>query len=64
MFFKKSKLIIYTILFFIISSFIMPIYSFAFDEDDVYVWSNNSSSVSTSISPSNEEQSENLKSSR
>ena len=59
MFLEKAKLFIYIILFFIIFSLIIPIYSFAIDEDSIYVWSNNTSSVSTSISPSNDEQNEN-----
>lgn len=54
MFFKKSKTLIYIILLAILLSFIIPAYSLA--EDSVYVWSNNSSTVSTSIVPSEDEQ--------
>ena len=56
MFIKKNKTLVYITLFSLILSFIIPIYSFASDEDNIYVWSNNSSSVSTSISPSTNEQ--------
>ncbi len=56
MFIKRNKTLIYIILFSIFISFIIPIYSFAFDEESIYVWSNNSSSVSTSISPSTSKQ--------
>lgn len=45
---KNSKILIYTILAILIITFLVPIYSFAFDEDSIYVWSNTSSSVSTS----------------
>lgn len=61
MLFKKSKILIYILLSLLILSF--ATYSLAFDEDSIYVWSNNSSSVSTSISPSSyEQQTDNLNS--
>ena len=61
MLFKKSKILIYILLSLLILSF--TTYSLAFDEDSIYVWSNNSSSVSTSISPSSyEQQTDNLNS--
>ena len=44
---KILKFLIYTVSFIFILNFIIPIYSFAFDEDSIYVWSNNSSYVST-----------------
>ena len=55
---KKS--LIYITLSILIISLILTTYSLAFDEDSIYVWSNNSSSVSTSISPSLDEQQENI----
>ena len=58
---KKS--LIYITLSILIISLILTTYSLAFDEDSIYVWSNNSSSVSTSISPSLDEQQENIYSS-
>ena len=58
MFLKKS--LAYIILSILILSLVLTTSSFAFDEDSIYVWSNNSSSVSTSISPSlNEQQADN-----
>ena len=56
MFYKKAKILIYITLFLLILSLIFTSYSFALDEDSIYVWSNNSSSVPTSISPNSEEQ--------
>lgn len=35
----------------LVLNFVIPICSFAIDEDSIYVWSNNSSSVSTSNTP-------------
>lgn len=58
MFLKNSKILIYIILSLLILSF--STYSFAFDTDSIYVWSNNSSSVCTSISPSSHEQNDNF----
>lgn len=52
--FKKINFFIYTVSFIFILNFIVPIYSFAFDKDSIYVWSNNSSSVPT-VNTSNEE---------
>jgi len=51
MFFKKSKFSIYILLTLIIFNFIIPICSYAIAEDSIYVWSNNSSSISTSTIP-------------
>jgi len=45
---KKLKTLIYIILFVFALNFILPVYSFAIDKNSIYVWSNNSSSVSTS----------------
>ena len=60
MFLKKNNILIYMTLTFILLSFIIPIYSFAISDESVYVWSNNSNSISTSISPSTTEQNANL----
>lgn len=57
MFFRKSKLFIYIFLLSIFLHFIIPFASFALDKDSVYVWSNSSSSVPTSILPTNNEES-------
>lgn len=57
-FIKKSKLYIYIIIS-IMFSFIISTYSFAFSDESIYVWSNNSDSISTSISPSTSEQDSN-----
>lgn len=53
------KILIYIILSIIVLSLIIPTFSLAFNQDSVYVWSDFASSVSTSISPSEEEQQEN-----
>ena len=45
---KKYKILIYMLLPLFVLNFILPIYSFAIDEDSVYVWSSTSSSISTS----------------
>ena len=45
---KKSKILIYILLFLLILNFVIPICSFAIDEDSIYVWSNHSSTISTS----------------
>ena len=60
MFLKKNNLLIYMTLAFILLSFIIPTFSFAISDESVYVWSNNSNSISTSISPSLTEQNANL----
>lgn len=61
MLFKKS--LIYITLSTLIISLILTTSSFAFTKDSIYVWSNNSSSISTSISPSSaEQQTDNLSS--
>ena len=39
-------------MFLLILNFVIPICSFAIDEDSIYVWSNNPSSISTSNTPS------------
>ena len=59
MFFRKSKLLIYIFLLSIVLHFIIPFTSFALDKDSVYVWSNNSSLVPTSISPNSNEENTN-----
>lgn len=48
MFSKKSKILIYILFFLLILNFMLPFHTFAIDEDSIYVWSNNSSSISTS----------------
>ena len=57
MFLKKSKILIYILLLLFTLNLTLPICSFAIDEDSIYVWSNSSSSVSTSSTPVNETQS-------
>jgi len=64
MFSKKSKILIYMILSLFILNFILPIYSFAIDNDSIYVWSNTSSSVSTSTVPTEEPENVNQDNSR
>ena len=51
MFLKKSFFLIYILLTLIIFNLVIPICSYAIDEDSIYVWSNNSSSISTSNIP-------------
>ena len=53
--YKKLKLFIYIFLLLIILPLLIPICSFAFNDNSVYVWSNSTSSISTSIAPSSEE---------
>lgn len=53
MIFKKN-LLIYITLFFLILTLVIPTFSLAFDQDSIYVWSN-FSSVSTSITPTEED---------
>ena len=53
---KKSKILIYMLLSLFFLNLMLPFYSFAIDEDSIYVWSNNSSSVSTSTTPTEENQ--------
>ena len=60
MFLKKNNLLIYMTLAFILLSFIIPTFSFAISDESIYVWSNNSNSISTSISPSTSEQNTSL----
>ena len=55
MLFKKENFLIYIILFIFALSFILPVYSFAVDEDSIYVWSNNSSSLPTATTSTQEE---------
>lgn len=50
-----NKKIIYIILYLLILSLVFPIFSYCFNEDSIYVWSNNSFSVNTSITPNKEE---------
>ena len=56
---KKSKFLIYILLFLFVLNLIIPTYSFAIDEDSIYVWSNNSSSVSTANTSTEEIQNSN-----
>lgn len=49
MFLKINKTLIYILLFIFILSLIFPFKTYAFDEESIYVWSNNSS-VTTSVS--------------
>lgn len=51
---KKLKLLIYIILLVFTLSFLFPICAYAIYEDSIYVWSNNTSSVSTSNTPDTE----------
>lgn len=51
---KKLKSLIYIILFVFTLSFLFPICAYAIDEDSIYVWSNNASSVSASNTPDTE----------
>lgn len=55
MFYKRFKLFIYIFLLLLILPLLIPICSFAFNDNSVYVWSNSTSSISTSIAPSSEE---------
>ena len=50
---KKSKILVYILLSLLILSF--ATYSLAFNEESIYVWSNNSSSIPSSTSPSSNE---------
>lgn len=51
---KRKPLLLYILISFIILLLIIPTFSFAFDKNSIYVWSD-FSSVSTSINPSEEE---------
>ncbi len=59
MFLKKFKNLIYIILFIFIFNFLLPLYANAIDKDSIYVWSNDSSSVSTSTTPNVEDTEDN-----
>ena len=48
MFFNRFKIIICILLLFILSSFLIPIYSYSIDKNSIYVWSNNLSTITTS----------------
>ena len=48
MFVRKIKIFIYILVFAFILNFVFPIYAYALDKNDIYVWSNNSSSIETS----------------
>lgn len=52
---KKIKCIIYLAIFLLIFNIIIPVCVFAIDEDNVYVWSDNSSEVSSSTTPDSED---------
>lgn len=54
MFYRKTKILIYILLFLFALNFTVPISSLGIDDDSIYVWSNNSSSLSTSTSPTEE----------
>jgi len=45
---RKLNYLIYILLISLVLNFIIPIYSLAIDEESIYVWSNNTSSISTS----------------
>lgn len=47
--FQRKKILIYILVFLFTISLIIP--TFCFYEDSIYVWSNNSSSINTSIVP-------------
>ena len=51
MFLKKSKSLIYILICLFVLGFIIPNYSFGINEESIYVWSNNSDSISTSSTP-------------
>ena len=55
MFCKKIKSVF---LFLLVVVFITPSFCYALDQEDIYVWSNNSNALETSISPSTDEQEE------
>jgi hypothetical protein len=48
MFLKKTKILIYALVFLFLLSFTIPTFSFGIDKDSIYVWSNNSDFVPTS----------------
>ena len=48
MFLKKTKILIYALVFLFVLNFIIPTFSFAIGKDSIYVWSNNSDFISTS----------------
>ena len=53
MFVKKFRISIYFIILFVIFiNLVYPLFSYAIDQDGIYVWSNNSSSISTSTNSS------------
>ncbi len=52
---RKVKTLIYIILLIFALNFILPVCAYAIAEDSIYVWSNSSSSVSTSSTPAVEE---------
>ena len=52
---KFKNTFIYILLSFVILSIVFPVFSLAFDTDNIYVWSN-FSSTSTSITPIEEQQ--------
>lgn len=56
---KKLRWLVYIISFIFIFNLILPLYSHAISEDSIYVWSNNSSSVSTSNNISEENSNKN-----
>ncbi len=51
---RKIKIFLYISLLVFILNLIIPIYTCAVDKDSIYVWSDNSSSLSTSNSVSTE----------
>ena len=48
MFFNKLKILIYILMFTLVLNFILPVFSYALDKDSIYVWSNSTSSITTS----------------
>lgn len=56
MFYRKTKILIYIFLFLFALNFAVPLSSLGIDDNSIYVWSNNSSSISTSTIPTEENQ--------
>lgn len=56
---KTNKILIYILLSIIIFSLIFPFKSYAFDEESVYVWSNNSSVITSTPSEESKNNEEN-----
>ena len=54
MYFKKAKTLIYIFIFLLISNLFIPLCSYAINDENIYVWSNNNKSIKTSSIPSQE----------